>query len=73
MEFCHKYQKIYDYFDDWILIKTNEEDTEITDIVVKKMSENHIETCEWQDKEFSIWEQIFYVMNLKKQKYVGCR
>ena len=47
MEFYHKYQKIYDYFDDWILIKTNEEDTEITDIVVKKMSEKHVETCEW--------------------------
>ena len=47
MEFYHKYQKIYDYFDDWILVKTNEEDTEITDIVVKKTSEKHIETCEW--------------------------
>lgn len=47
MEFYHKYQKIYDYFDDWILIKTNEEDTEITDVVVKKMSEKHVETCEW--------------------------
>ena len=47
MEFYHKYRKIFDYFDDWILIKTNEEDTEITDIVVKKMSENHVEACEW--------------------------
>ena len=47
MEFYHKYRTIFDYFDDWILIKTNEENTEITDIVMKKMSENHIETCEW--------------------------
>lgn len=47
MEFYHKYQTIFDYFDDWILIKTNEENTEITDIVMKKMSENHVETCEW--------------------------
>ena len=47
LEFYHKYRKIFDYFDDWILIKTNEEDTEITDIVMKKMSENHVETCEW--------------------------
>lgn len=47
MEFYHKYQKIYNYFYDWILIKTNEENTEITDIVVKKTSEKHIETCEW--------------------------
>ena len=47
MEFYHKYQKIYGYFDDWILIKTNEEDIENTDIVVKKTSEKHIETCEW--------------------------
>lgn len=47
MEFYHKYRTIFDYFDDWILIKTNEENTEITDIVMKKMSENHVETCEW--------------------------
>lgn len=47
MEFYHKYRKIYDYFDDWILIKTNEKTTEITDIIVKKNSENHVETCEW--------------------------
>lgn len=47
MEFYHKYRKIYDYFDDWILIKTNEENTEITDIVVKKRGEKHVETCEW--------------------------
>ena len=40
MEFYHKYRTIFDYFDDWILIKTNEENTEITDIVMKKMSEN---------------------------------
>lgn len=30
-----------------VRIKTNEENTEITDIVMKKMSENHVETCEW--------------------------
>ena len=47
MKFYHEYRKIFDYFDDWILIKTNEENTEITDIVMKKMSENHVETCGW--------------------------
>lgn len=47
MEFYNKFPRIYNYFDDWILIKTNETDTKITDIVVKKAGEKHIETCEW--------------------------
>lgn len=47
MEFYHKYRKIYDYFDDWILIKTNDEDAKISDIVVKKRGEKHVETCRW--------------------------
>ena len=47
MRFYDKYRKIFKYFDDWILIKTNNDDTEITDIVVKKKSDDHIETCEW--------------------------
>ena len=46
-KFFDHYKKIFDYFDDWVLIKTNEDDTEITDIIVKKKSDKHIETCEW--------------------------
>ena len=39
MRFYDKYRKIFKYFDDWILIKINNDDTEITDIVVKKKSD----------------------------------
>ncbi len=46
-EFYRQYKKIYDYFDAWVLIKANEENTENTDIIVKKKTEEHIETCEW--------------------------
>ena len=45
--FFDRYEKIFAYFDDWVLIKTNEDDTEITDIIVKKRAKTHIETCEW--------------------------
>lgn len=43
-KFYRQYKKIYDYFDNWILIKTN---AERTDIIVKKKTEEHLETCEW--------------------------
>lgn len=47
IKFYQKYKKIYYYFDDWILIKSNKHNTEIEDIIVKKQGEHHIETCEW--------------------------
>ena len=42
-----KFQPVWSYFDDWILIKSNEDDTEIADIIIKKKTEPHIETCNW--------------------------
>ncbi len=42
-----KYRGVFNYFDDWILIKSNEENTEITEIVIKKKEDKHIETIEW--------------------------
>ena len=42
-----KYRDIYDYFDDWILVKSNANHTEISEIVVKKKTDVHIETCKW--------------------------
>lgn len=42
-----KYQNIWRYFDDWIVIKTNEDDTEIAGIVVRKREDIHVETCNW--------------------------
>lgn len=40
-----KYRDIYDYFDDWILVKSNANHTEISEIVVKKKTDLHVETC----------------------------
>ena len=45
--FFKRYGRLFRYFDDWVVIKTNEDDTEITDIVVKKREAKHIETCYW--------------------------
>lgn len=42
-----KYQNIWRYFDDWIVIKTNEDDTKIVGIVVRKREDIHVETCNW--------------------------
>lgn len=47
MELYDKYRKVFDYFDDWILVKTNSDYTEIADVVVRERSDNHIETCDW--------------------------
>ena len=47
MELYDKYRKVFDYFDDWILVKANSDYTEIKDIVVRKRSDHHIETCNW--------------------------
>lgn len=40
------YRNIFQWFDEWILVKTSEDDEQITDIVVRKKEEKHIETCE---------------------------
>lgn len=45
--FFDKYQNIFRWFDDWILVKTSEDHKQITDIVVRKKEKEHIETCEW--------------------------
>ena len=42
-----RYLYIYKYFDDWVLIKTNADNTEIAEIIVKKRSKKHVETCNW--------------------------
>lgn len=46
--FFDAYHSIFSYFDDWILVKSSmEERDKIAEIVVKKKTEDHIETCEW--------------------------
>lgn len=47
MKLYDHYKRIYEYFDDWILIKTNDENTDITEIVLKRKGEKHLETIQW--------------------------
>lgn len=42
-----EYPSLYRYFDDWILVRANADDTEISEIVLKKKTETHVETCMW--------------------------
>lgn len=42
--FFKRYGRLFRYFDDWVVIKTNEDDTKITDIVVKKRKEKRSKT-----------------------------
>lgn len=37
-----RHEKVFDYFEDWVLIKTDDANEEITDIVVKKKEEKHV-------------------------------
>ncbi len=46
-DFSKEYRKIYEYFDEWVVIKTNENETVVKKIVLRKKEEKHVETCEW--------------------------
>ena len=46
-DLCDKYQDIYKYFDDWILVKANSDYTDIQEIIMQKKSVVHVETCMW--------------------------
>lgn len=41
------HRDVFNYFDDWVLIRANEDNTEIRDILLHKKERNHIETIEW--------------------------
>ena len=41
------YKEIFSYFDDWILVHTDDEDKRITRYILKKKAEKHVETIEW--------------------------
>ena len=53
---CHrlweKYKALYDYLDDWVVVKTNEDMTEITGLLVHKNQKNlgaeRVETIDWK-------------------------
>ena len=45
-----KYKTIFNYFDDWILITTDEMSKEVSGIIMRKKDERHLETFLWADK-----------------------
>ena len=46
-ELFSKYHKIFAYFDDWLFIKSDDVYKDITEILVKKKGDAHLETCTW--------------------------
>lgn len=46
-ELFSKYHKIFSYFDDWVFIKSDDVYKDITEILVKKKGNAHLETCTW--------------------------
>lgn len=41
------YKELYNYFDDWILIRANSDCTEIKEIIIQKKKDIHVETYLW--------------------------
>ena len=46
-ELYKRYNFIFEYFDDWVLIIPDESGTEIAQIIMRKKEEVHIETSHW--------------------------
>lgn len=46
-ELYRKFYKIFAYFDDWVLIKADDDCKNITEIIVRKKEDTHLETCNW--------------------------
>ena len=42
-----KYRCIFRQFDDWVLVRADEDNREITDIIMKPKEDKHIETINW--------------------------
>lgn len=47
IKFFDYHKSVFHYFDDWIVVETNEDEDEVTGFILKKKTEKHIETCEW--------------------------
>ena len=50
-ELYDHYNKVFSYFDDWVVIKTDKDNLEIIEIIMRKKAEDHIETCLWGSEE----------------------
>lgn len=44
------HRKIFDYFDDWVVVVPNEDNTAVQDILMRKKEEKHMETIYWDGK-----------------------
>lgn len=51
MNFYRQYKDIFEYFDDWVVVHGKNNDAEVGEIVVKKKTEKHVETCDWGQEE----------------------
>ena len=47
LKFFDYHKSVFRYFDDWIVVETNEDEDEVTGFILKKKTKKHIETCEW--------------------------
>ena len=43
-----KYSTIFHYFDDWVVVKTDDSLHQVTGFILKKNSDHHIETIHWR-------------------------
>ncbi len=50
-ELYDHYNKVFSYLDDWVVIKTDKDNLEIIEIIMRKKAEDHIETCLWGSEE----------------------
>lgn len=44
------YRDTFEYFDDWVLVQSNEDNTEIRDIRIRKKETEHVETIDWGEQ-----------------------
>ena len=45
--FFEKYNSLFKMLDNWVLVRTNQDNTDVTDVVVKVKGDQHVETINW--------------------------
>lgn len=48
-----KYESVFDYFDDWVVVRATEDGYVVREIVLKKKGKPHLETVFWDEQEWS--------------------
>lgn len=70
--FFEKYDSVFQYFDDWIVVKTNRNEDEIIEFVVKKKEKKHKETYEGYLCNMSClteFNEDVYVKGIREEGY----